>query len=53
MLQDWQQLARTLTPVLERVGSELPAGVPGLKGSAVSALVRKVHDSLTASMRTL
>ena len=45
-VQDWQQLARTMLPLLERLGRSGPLEVPGVSLAAVTALARKVQGYL-------
>ena len=45
-VQDWQQLARTMLPLLERIGRSTSLEVPGVSLAAVTALARKVQGFL-------
>ena len=45
-MQDWQQLARTMLPLLERMGRSASMEVPGVSLAAVTALARKLHGYL-------
>ena len=46
VMQDWQQLARTMLPLLERMGRSSNMEVPSLAVAAVTALARKVQGYL-------
>ena len=46
LLQDWQQLARTMLPLLERIGRSSTCEMPGVTTHAVTALARKVQACL-------
>ena len=45
-MQDWQQLARTILPLLERVGRSNSLDMPGVSMASVTALAKKVQGYL-------
>ena len=46
VVQDWQQLARTTLPLLERIGRSNILDVSGVSMASVTALAKKVQGYL-------
>ena len=52
VVQDWQQLARTTLPLLERVGRSNSLDVSGVSMASVTALAKKVQGYLIQPVLT-